>query len=45
VETHEERIKLVYRIKVQLENPDRKLKPGMPAEGLIRLGTHPDEAP
>jgi len=35
IQTHEERVKLVYRIKVTLENPEMELKPGMPADGEI----------
>lgn len=37
VQTAKERVKLVYRIKVALENPHRELKPGMPADGRIHL--------
>jgi HlyD family secretion protein len=37
VQTHEERVKLVYRIKIALENPEEELKPGMPADALIEL--------
>lgn len=37
VQTSKERVKLVYRIKVSLENPRRELKPGMPADGKIQL--------
>jgi HlyD family secretion protein len=37
VQTHEERVKLVYRIKIALENPEQELKPGMPADALIKL--------
>jgi HlyD family secretion protein len=37
VQTHEERVKLMYRIKVSLDNPDHELKPGMPADGTIDL--------
>ena len=37
VQTFEERIKLMYRIKVTLANPDNELKPGMPADGRIDL--------
>jgi len=44
VETHEQRVKLMYRIKVQLDNPDWQLKPGMPADGIIRLGANPHGA-
>jgi membrane fusion protein YbhG len=37
VQTAKERVKLVYRIKVSLENPHRELKPGMPADGRIHI--------
>lgn len=37
VQTFEERVKLMFRIKVSLENPDNELKPGMPADGVIDL--------
>jgi len=35
VQTFEERVKLVYRIKIELPNPRHELKPGMPADALI----------
>ena len=35
--TQEERIKLVYRTKVSLENTNQRLKPGMPADAEILL--------
>ena len=35
--TEEERIKLVYRAKVALENTQQRLKPGMPADAEIQL--------
>ena len=35
--TPEERVKLVYRVKVSIENTNGRLKPGMPADALIRL--------
>jgi len=35
VQTTEERTHLVYRIKIQLNNPDGTLKPGMPADAVI----------
>jgi HlyD family secretion protein len=35
VQTQKERVKLVYRIKVDIENLKRELKPGMPADGEI----------
>ena len=37
VQTFEERVKLMYRIKVALANPESELKPGMPADGRIDL--------
>ncbi len=38
VQTFEERVKLVYRIKIDIHNPDWELKPGMPGDALIRTG-------
>ncbi|MBN2370463.1 MAG: efflux RND transporter periplasmic adaptor subunit [Vicinamibacteria bacterium] len=35
VQTRDERVKLVYKIKVRLENKDGLFKPGMPAEAHI----------
>jgi HlyD family secretion protein len=35
IQTEKERVTLVYRIKVDIPNPDRELKPGMPADGEI----------
>lgn len=37
VQTQKERVKLVYRIKVDIPNPSLELKPGMPADGDIQL--------
>jgi HlyD family secretion protein len=37
VQTDKERVKLVYRIKIDIENPKMELKPGMPADGEIIL--------
>lgn len=37
IQTEKERVTLVYRIKVDIPNPDRELKPGMPADGRILL--------
>ncbi len=37
VQTEKERVKLVYRIKITLPNPDQELKPGMPADAVIDL--------
>ena len=38
VQTHRERVKLVYLVKIAIENPDHELKPGMPADAVIALG-------
>jgi HlyD family secretion protein len=38
VETHKERVTLVYRIKIDVKNPAHELKPGMPADVIIQLG-------
>ena len=38
VQTQKERVKLVYRIKIDIKNPKRELKPGMPADALIEIG-------
>jgi HlyD family secretion protein len=35
IQTAEERVKLVYRIKIDIDNPNFELKPGMPADGYI----------
>ena len=37
VQTREERVKLMYRIKIALENEEGELKPGMPADAMVRL--------
>lgn len=36
VQTPEERAKLVYRVKITLQNTNRILKPGMPADGYLK---------
>jgi HlyD family secretion protein len=38
VQTEKERVKLVYRVKIDLKNPHLELKPGMPAEAEILVG-------
>jgi HlyD family secretion protein len=38
VETHKERVTLVYRVKIDIANPNHELKPGMPADATIHLG-------
>lgn len=35
IQTKEERTKLVFEVKVQIDNPDFELKPGMPADAVI----------
>jgi len=35
IQTKEERIKLVYRVKIRVPNPENILKPGMPADAVI----------
>ena len=37
VETHAERVTLVYRIKIDVDNSGHDLKPGMPADASIEL--------
>lgn len=37
IQTQEERVKLVYRVKIDLENPDGALKSNMPADAYIPL--------
>ncbi len=35
IQTPDERVKLVYRVKIELENRDHQLKPGMPADAIL----------
>ena len=37
VETHAERVTLVYRIRIDIDNPTHELLPGMPADATIKL--------
>jgi HlyD family secretion protein len=37
VQTYQERVTLVYRIKIDIDNPNHELKPGMPADAHIDL--------
>ena len=37
IQTPEERVKLVYRIKIAVTNTNQELKPGMPADGYITV--------
>jgi HlyD family secretion protein len=45
IQTEKERVTLVYRIKVDIPNPDRELKPGMPADGRILLAPSSSSKP
>ncbi len=38
IQTQQERVKLVYRVKIEVENPGRELKANMPADAEILLG-------
>lgn len=37
VQTYKERVTLVFRIKIDVENPNHELKPGMPADAHLQL--------
>jgi HlyD family secretion protein len=37
VQTQEERVTLVYRVKIDIDNPQYELKPGMPADAYIKV--------
>ena len=37
IQTKDERTKLVYAVKIEINNPDFELKPGMPADAVIHL--------
>ena len=39
VQTQKERVKLVYRVKIDISNPNMELKPGMPADAVISLSS------
>jgi HlyD family secretion protein len=36
VQTREERVNLVFAVKIRIENPDHALKPGIPADALFK---------
>ena len=36
IQTHKERVKLVYLVKISIPNPDRELKSGMPADAWLQ---------
>lgn len=37
VQTKEDRVKLVFGVKIEIDNPDATLKPGLPADATIRI--------
>ena len=39
VETHAERVTLVYRIRIDIDNPTHELVPGLPADAKIAVRT------
>ncbi len=39
IQTQEERVRLVYRIKIEIDNPQHELKLNMPADAEIQLGS------
>lgn len=46
VQTYKERVTLVYRIKIDIDNPNHELKPGMPADARIDLApVSPNQQP
>ncbi len=45
IQTQAERVKLVYRIKIDIPNPKMELKPGMPADAKILVNSPPAGAP
>jgi HlyD family secretion protein len=38
VQTKEDRVKLVFGVKVEIENTEGLLKPGLPADAVVRVG-------
>ncbi len=38
VQTKEERVNTVFAVKIKLDNPEQKLKPGMPADAILSQG-------
>ena len=37
IQTKDERTKLVFAVKIEIKNPGFELKPGMPADAVIKL--------
>ncbi len=44
IQTPDERVKLVYRVKVEVQTHDQALKPGMPADAVLPLDQAKDAA-
>ncbi len=44
IQTHKERVKLVYLVKISIPNPDLELKSGMPADAWFRSGNGSHES-
>ena len=40
VQTKEERVKLSFAVKIEVENPGGELKPGMPADAVLGNAAH-----
>ena len=36
IATQEQRLTQVFAVKIRIDNPDQALKPGMPADAIIR---------
>ena len=45
VQTYKERVTLVYRIKIDIDNPNHELKPGMPADAHVTLAANTTQTP
>jgi HlyD family secretion protein len=45
VQTEKERVKLVYRIKINITNPKMDLNPGMPVDGVIEIDSASGDVP
>jgi len=44
VQTKEDRVKLVFGVKIRLDNRDGSLKPGMPADATLLVGAPAEQA-
>lgn len=42
VQTREDRVKLVFGVKIEVPNPEHLLKPGLPADAVVRPAALPD---